>query len=118
MAVLETSDRNLITEAIDFYVRDVPKAVEWEKVESLGCLLHGLTFHPKGRVTVSWDCTIGRVIRRNKTAFHVWRKSEQDSIETDKPTIALLIRGMAINKLNDKLKRDLFIIDLLSGNMY
>ncbi len=118
MAILEISDRNVITDTIQFYIDDIPKPVDWENIESLGSLLQGLSFHPKGKVTVNWDCIMGRVIRRNKTAFHVWRQSEQNIIETDKPTIALLLRGIAMNKLGDKLKRELFIIDLLSGNMY
>ena len=59
------------------------------------------------------DSTLGRVIRRNKTAFHVWRESESKIIQTDKPTVSFLLRGMIENKLSEKLKRDMHILDLL-----
>ena len=59
------------------------------------------------------DSTLGRVIRRNKPAFHVWRESESKIIQTDKPTVSLLLRGMIENKLSEKLKRDMHILDLL-----
>lgn len=118
MAILENCDRKTLSNTIQFYIADIPEPIEWERFQTLGDLLEGVTFHPKNKVVVDWDCTIGRVIRRNKTAFHVWRQSEQNIIETDKPTVALLIRGMVGTKVASKLKRELFVIDLLAGNMY
>lgn len=104
--------------AIEFYVDDTPPQVAWTEVTSLSDLLIGVDFQTKGKVVVQWDCTLGRVIRRNKTAFHVWKPSEQNIVETDKPTVAMLLRGMVTNKLNEKLKRDMHLIDLMAGNMY
>jgi hypothetical protein len=118
MAILELCDRKTLAQTVEFYLADTPRPIQWEHFETLGSLLEGVTFHTKNKVVVDWDCTVGRVIRRNKTAFHVWCKSEKDIIETDKPTIALLLRGMVGTKAHAKLKRELYVIDLLAGNMY
>ena len=87
--------------------------MDWNEITSLSDLLLGVQFLPKGKVPVNWDSTLGRVIRRNKTAFHVWKPSEENIIETDKPTVSMLFRGMVTNKLNEKLKRDMHVVDLL-----
>ena len=103
----------MIQDAVQFYLDDAPDAVDWNEITSLSDLLLGVKFMTKGKVTVSWYCTLGKVIRRNKTAFHVWKRSAENIIETDKPTVSLLFRGMVTNKLNEKLKRDMHVVDLL-----
>ena len=87
--------------------------MDWNEITSLSDLLLGVQFLPKGKVSVNWDSTLGRVIRRNKPAFHVWNPSEETLIETAKPTVSMLFRGMVTNKLNEKLKRDMHVVDLL-----
>ena len=116
--VLEAADQKNILSAIKFYITDVPDHVKWNEITALSDLLIGVDFLPKNKVTVQWDSAMGRVIRRNKTAFHLVSKPEANFIETDKPTTSMLLRGMVTSKLNEKLKRDLHVIDLVAGNMY
>ena len=93
-------DKTNILSTIEFYKKDLPKQVSWNEITALSDLLLGVEFLPNRTVTVqcksdadskqtfilpcltkshfsTGDCTIGRVIRRNKVAFHVWRESEK-----------------------------------------
>ena len=108
------------SKALSFIEDDNVASINWEEIESLPCLFQNTKILDRdpALLEVPWESLMGRIIRKNKLAFRIVERPNDDKILTDVASIKSVVNGIIDSDLNAQLTAQGILLRVMGSSVY